>query len=107
MTWWRSSFNELNDWAHSCCPNSYNGDDGIRAISKIKEGQEITANYQTNLGMKNLATRREYFEQGYGFTCCCDLCKEEEIKNDQSIYEKFDQLQVFSSVCLLLEHSSM
>ena len=36
---------KISRFNHSCCPNSYNGDDGIRAISKIKAGQEITATY--------------------------------------------------------------
>ena len=100
---------KISRFNHSCCPNSYNGDDGIRAISKIKAGQEITATYQTNLGMKNLATRREHLETGYGFTCCCDLCKEEEINIDQSTYDTFDQLQVMKvfSKKLVLPNTSV
>ena len=100
---------KISRFNHSCCPNSYNGDDGIRAISKIKAGQEITATYQTNLGMKNLATRREHLERRYGFTCCCDLCKEEEIKIDQSTYDTFDQLKVMKvfSLKLFLPNTSV
>ena len=59
--------------------------------------------------MKNLATRREHLERGYGFTCCCDLCKEEEIKIDQSIYDTFDQIKVMKvfSLKLFLPNTSV
>ena len=93
---------------HSCCSNSdyFTNDDGemeIRATSKILEGQEITINYAgTNRAiypprcgtndMKKLKERKHGF-QIYGFVCSCDLCQNEEINNDNEIYDKFQNLK--------------
>ena len=80
---------------HSCCSNSgyFTNDDGemeIRATSKILEGQEITINYAPR--MKKLKERKHGF-QIYGFVCSCDLCQNEEINNDNEIYDKFQNLK--------------
>ena len=80
---------------HSCCSNSdyFTNDEGemeIRATSKILEGQEITINYAPR--MKKLKERKHGF-QIYGFVCSCDLCQNEEINNDNEIYDKFQNLK--------------
>ena len=54
----------------------------------------MTINYNyRKLGMQNLKVRQEHFKRAWDFTCCCGLCQEEEIKNDDEIYEKFQKLQ--------------
>jgi predicted CopG family antitoxin len=80
---------------HSCGPNSqhFTNDEGemeIRATSKILEGQEITISYID--AMKNFKERRECCHK-FGFVCSCELCQEEEIKNDDEIYQKFQNLK--------------
>ena len=44
------------------------------------------------LGMKNFEARQSQLKLAYGFTCQCDLCKEEKITNDNEKYEKFEML---------------
>ena len=80
---------------HSCCPNSqhFKNDEGemeIRATSKILEGQEITISYIGSL--ENFKERQE-FCLNLGFVCSCELCKDEEINNDDQIYQKFQNLK--------------
>ena len=80
---------------HSCCPNSqhFKNDEGemeIRATSKILEGQEITISYISSL--ENFKERQE-FCLNLGFVCSCELCKDEEINNDDQIYQKFQNLK--------------
>ena len=80
---------------HSCCSNSqrYENEEGvaeIRATSKILKGQEISLCYMKP--MTNFKERQN-FCQNLGFVCSCDLCKVEEINNDDEIYEKFQSLE--------------
>ena len=83
---------------HSCIPNSHRdeeaGDKGklkVRATEKILKGQEITITY-TEPAMKNVKERQKICHN-FGFICTCKLCQEEEIKNDDEIYEKFQNLK--------------
>ena len=46
------------------------------------------------LGMKNFEARQSQLKLAYGFTCQCDLCKEEKITNDNEKYEKFEKLKI-------------
>ena len=65
----------------------------VRAISKVKAGEEITINYKpTEISMKNFKTRQEYLLDGWEFNCMCNLCKEEGDSDDKN-YEKFAKLQ--------------
>ena len=80
---------------HSCGPNSQhfkNAEDEmeIRATSKILKGQEITISY-TN-ALENFKERREFCHK-MGFVCSCELCQDEEINNDDEIYQKFQNLK--------------
>ena len=55
---------------------------------------EVSINYNYQLlGMQKLKVRQDHFNRVWDFTCCCGLCQEEEIKNDDEIYEKFQKLQ--------------
>ena len=80
---------------HSCCANAFsfkrNGSMEVRATHKIKEGQEITTNYDQHeqCVMKNRKRRQEVIRAEYGFTCCCELCQDEEINDDEESYERF------------------
>ena len=65
----------------------------VRAISKVKAGEEITINYKPfEISMKNFKTRQEYLLDGWEFNCMCNLCKEEGDSDDKN-YEKFAKLQ--------------
>ena len=80
---------------HSCGPNSQHfknneGEMEIRATSKILEGQEITINYISSL--ENFKERQE-FCLNLGFVCSCEVCQDEEITNDDEIYQKFQNLK--------------
>ena len=85
-------FSRIN---HSCCPNAthFDNDDGemeIRATSKILEGQEISISYFILL--KNFEERQKTCHMK-GFVCSCELCKDEEINNDDESYKKFQDLE--------------
>ena len=102
-----NQFGDANDFVvgikvsrlnHSCIPNSHRdeeaGDKGklkVRATEKILKGQEITITY-TEPAMKNVKDRQKICHN-FGFICTCKLCQEEEIKNDNEIYEKFQNLK--------------
>ena len=102
-----NQFGDANDFVvgikvsrlnHSCIPNSHRdeeaGDKGklkVRATEKILKGQEITITY-TEPAMKNVKDRQKICHN-FGFICTCKLCQEEEIKNDDEIYEKFQNLK--------------
>ena len=66
----------------------------VRATHKIKEGQEITTNYDQNWQcvMKNRKRRQELIRAEYGFTCCCELCQDEEINDGEESYERFRKI---------------
>ena len=80
---------------HSCGPNSQHfknneGEMEIRATSKILEGQEITISY---IGSLENFNERQEFCLNLSFVCSCELCKDEEINNDDQIYQKFQNLK--------------
>ena len=84
---------------HSCAANTefqFNESLGkmeVRAVSKIKPGEEITINYLPHkISMKNVKTRQEYLLNGWKFNCMCNLCIEEGDSSDEK-YEEFAKLQ--------------
>ena len=69
----------------------------IYYIYKISEiiliaGQEITIKY-VNEELKKFKDRQEYFYSYGGFVCSCELCQEENIYDNDEIYENFEKLQ--------------
>jgi len=67
---------------HSCKPNAVtmqmvNGLHQVRAISKIKSGQEINLNYIDDpfCGFRNRKYRQDSLFNGWLFHCSCDLCE--------------------------------
>ena len=69
----------------------------VRASTKILKGQEITLTYvDPKSTMKNLQERQEFIYIQKGFVCSCEVCKDEETKdnviNDFLKYEKFQRL---------------
>ena len=80
---------------HSCCTNAFsfkrNGNMEVRTTHKIKEGQEITTNYDLHWQcvMQKRKRRQEVIRAEYGFNCCCELCQDEEINDDEESYEMF------------------
>ena len=83
---------------HSCCANAFsvnrNGSMEVRATSKIKEGQEITTNYDLHWQcvMRKQKRRQEVIRAEYGFTCRCELCQNEELNDDEESYERFRKI---------------
>ena len=55
-------------------------------------GQEITIKY-VNEELKKFKERQEYFYNYGGFVCSCELCQEENIYNNDEVYEIFQKLQ--------------
>lgn len=52
----------------------------IRAVCKVKAGEELTASYADELN--TIATRREWLSQRYQFTCNCAWCS---LQGDEAI----------------------
>ena len=84
---------------HSCAANAEFHFKGrsekfeIRAVSKIKAGEEITINYNPpEISMKRCKTRQELLFNGWEFDCICNLCMSEGDSHDKK-YEKFAKLQ--------------
>ena len=79
---------------HSCSPNCENifndGEIEITANQDISAGQEITISYINDF--KNFKERQENCHK-LGFVCSCELCKDEEVNNDDESYERFQNLQ--------------
>ena len=65
-------------------------------FSFFSRGEEITMNYHLSHylkgELKNLPERKKLC-QNEGFVCSCELCKEEEINNDNEIYKKFQNVK--------------
>ena len=84
---------------HSCAANAEDGSEKnseivqLRAVSKIKAGEEITTNYfPAKTSMVNFKTRQEFLMKTFEFRCICNLCKEGEIDEDKyKKYAKLDQ----------------
>merc|ERR1712156_423236 len=84
----------ISRFNHSCAPNAENvwrsGENDaceIRAVSKIKPGDEITVNYNpVEIVLKNLKIRQELLLDSWGFGCDCTLCKEEKVNSDIEKY---------------------
>ena len=81
---------------HSCNPNTRVLTDGanfyVRAIAKIKAGEELTFSYSVeNLSMKNRETRQNVIKNELGFICVCDFCKFGQ--ENQEIISEFQKLK--------------
>ena len=85
---------------HSCCPNAetYWNDISklreIRAVTKIKAGEEISITYEKSTAMHGKKSRQNYFEENWGFLCKCEICEDDEEDENQEIVEKFEELKV-------------
>ena len=91
---------------HSCCSNAeamWNEEENsseIRAVSKIKMGEEVTLTYNwKQLAMKDVKTRQDNLWYNWGFKCCCDVCQEE-IKSEDKTYKIYEKLQEEIKSCL-------
>ena len=91
---------------HSCCSNAeamWNEEENsseIRAVSKIKMGEEVTLTYNwKQLAMKDVKTRQDNLWYNWGFKCCCDTCQEE-IKSEDKTYKIYEKLQEEIKSCL-------
>ena len=90
----------LDRFNHSCRSNAESGVNDereireIKAVSKIKAGEEITINYDDmELSMKSFKSRQDYLFLNWGFHCQCDMCHEEKLDNQDEIYKKFQRLK--------------
>ena len=99
---------------HSCVSNSqvfwnekYETRD-IRAVSKIKVGEEITVRYGSpNLEMKKFKIRQEHLSMGWKFNCRCPLCEEEAKNCHDEKYEKFESLKQEACLDNRITHCSL
>ena len=85
---------------HSCCPNAetYWNDISklreIRAVTKIKAGEEISITYEKSTAMHGKKSRQNYFKENWGFLCKCEICEDDEEDENQEIVQKFEELKV-------------
>ena len=86
-----SVYLKVSRFNHSCHPNAMvedvNGQVQLRAIGKIKTGQEINWNYLGEYsGFRNRKYRHQNLLKSWGFLCCCELC-ENEVDIDAEVFE--------------------
>ena len=64
----------------------------VRAITKIKTGEEISFCNQINCITKTREARQKYFKENGNFICACDFCKhgKEDIEAFKA-FEKFNE----------------
>lgn len=73
-------FNDISRFNHSCRPNAhYYWDETqqrgvVRATERISPGTEITITYISDEGFNNAATRQDFYNEHYHFTCQCIAC---------------------------------
>ena len=91
---------KLSLFNHSCRANTTTSIDGdqieLRVVSKIRKNEEITRNFEPYfLGMKYLKDRQDFLASTFGFTCWCDLCREQVFASEPIvyIYENFQNLK--------------
>ena len=58
----------------------------------LQAGREILYSYTDKIAMKKLEFRKEVLLECFGFSCCCELCREEEICNDDKTYDLYKTL---------------
>ena len=64
----------------------------IRAVSKIKAGDEVTINFDIlNIGLRRISERQEILMDRWGFDCHCSLCEEERINSNDEKYDYFEK----------------
>ena len=89
---------------HSCQPNAsavqaeIDGQWELRAISKIKAGEEITINYGTKeFGFRKRKFRQKYLFDRWFFNCSCNMCEttaDEDDKNElDELLEEIEKLR--------------
>ena len=75
---------------HDCSPNAEwsfleekRTHKEVRAIRKIKKGEEVLANYIINNdSFPTTVHRRQVLTMEWGFKCCCSLCLSDDKEND-------------------------
>ena len=90
---------KMSRFNHSCRPNAqrfWNEDTDtrdLRALRKIKQGEEITLSYSVNLGIESRERRRSELKEDFNFNCNCKACDltEEEIKEETKVIEEFNE----------------
>jgi len=81
---------------HSCQPNASpimmaSGQNQIRAIKDIKQGEEINISYLGPFDiLRNTRYRQNHLFYAWHFLCLCDLCKNNELDTDEA-YESLVQ----------------
>ena len=85
---------KVSRFNHSCQPNAIlidmNGQKQLRAIGKIKAGQEINLNYLGKFaGFRNQKYRQQNLKL-WGFLCSCELCQND-VDIDAEAFEAFIQ----------------
>ena len=95
---------------HSCCSNAdafwnrKNSTREIRAMSKIKKGEEIFINYFGD-SMGDLKSRQILLSSKYGFTCNCELCQSEILRYGRYYDKLFKKMFLWIIAILLLLQS--
>jgi hypothetical protein len=90
---------KMSRFNHSCCSNAqyfWNVDThtrDIRAMRKIKQGEEITVNYQEVNWAATKEERQTLLKKAWNFDCHCKACDatEAEIKNNDSLCKLYNE----------------
>jgi hypothetical protein len=89
----------MSRFNHSCCSNAHffwNVDThtrDIRAMRLIKQGEEITVNYQESMWAATRKERQTQLEKSCNFDCNCKACDatDAEMKNKASLCKLFNE----------------
>ena len=87
---------KMSRFNHSCRPNAqyfWNVDTNtrdVRALRKIKQGEEITLSYNSTLSREE---RRTYLKDQFNFDCSCEACDltEEEILSETKTIDEYEE----------------
>jgi hypothetical protein len=90
---------KMSRFNHSCCSNAHlfwNVDtrtNDIRAMRKIRPGEEITVNYKEDNWVATREERQSHLKKEYNFDCNCKACDatEAEMKKQASLCNEYNK----------------
>jgi hypothetical protein len=90
---------KMSRFNHSCRSNAqyfwnvYTHTRDIRAMRKIKQGEEITVSYKEHKWAASREERQTFLKNGFNFDCNCKACDatEAKIKNEASLCKLYNE----------------
>ena len=92
----------MSRFNHSCRPNAqhfWNGDTktrDLRALRRIKEGEELTVSYSGGLDLISRKERRARMKEAFNFECQCEACNltKTEIQDESKTFQRYNKLKL-------------